>query len=266
MASSKRTALITGASSGLGAEFACQLAANGYDLVLTARREDRLQQLAESLQTRYPISLTIFPADLSNLTDIEQLASTISNLPQLDLLVNNAGFGTVGRFYRVDPAKELAMLNVHITASVMLSRAALPGMLSCNQGGIINVSSMAGLVPIRNVLYHSTKAFLISFSEVLSNELRGTGVCVQALCPGFTITEFHDTPEYTRFTRRSIPRFLWLTSKQVVAESLTSLPTGKLVCIPGTVYKIGGAFARNSFSAGIIKYIAGLIINKPKAL
>jgi hypothetical protein len=91
-------------------------------------------------------------------------------------------------------------------------------------------------------------------------------VRVQALCPGFTVTEFHDTPEYTRFTRRSIPRFLWLTSKQVVAESLASLPTGKLVCIPGTVYKIAGAFARNSISAGIIKYVAGLIINKPKAL
>ena len=158
--------MITGASSGLGAEFARQLAARGYNLVLTARRADRLQQLASNSNPGFQLRLISIPADLSKLPDIDALVSTITSLPHLDLLVNNAGFGTVGRFYRVDPEKELAMLNVHMVAPVMLTRAALPGMLSRDHGGIINVSSMAGLVPIRNVLYHSSKAFQVSFSEV----------------------------------------------------------------------------------------------------
>jgi short-subunit dehydrogenase len=265
-AESRKSALITGASSGLGAEFARQLASLGYDLILTARREDRLHQLADSLRSSYSIEAIVVPADLANIAEIELLASKIADEPRMELLVNNAGFGTVGRFYRVDSAKELAMLNVHMVSIVMLSRAVLPGMVARNRGGIITVSSMAGLIPIRNVLYHSTKAFHISFSEALKTELHGTQVHVQALCPGFTLTEFHDTPEYTRFTRRSVPRFLWLTSEQVVSESLHTLPSGKLICTPGTIYKIATAFARNSISAGIIKYVAGLIIYRRKAL
>lgn len=216
--SATNLAVITGASSGLGAEFARQLASRSYDLVLTSRRADRLQQLAESLQADYSIQISVIPTDLSSAAEIELLATRLASLPQVDLLVNNAGFGTVGKFSRVDPAKELAMLNVHMVASVMLTRAVLPGMLTRDHGGIINVSSMAGLIPIRNVLYHSTKAFLISFTETLATELVGTHLKVQALCPGFTITEFHDTPEYTRFSRQSIPRILWLTSAQVVTE------------------------------------------------
>jgi uncharacterized protein len=258
-------ALITGASSGLGAEFARQLATREYNLVLTSRREERLRQLAASIQTVHPVEIQIQPADLSKYADIDVLASLISSLPRLDLLVNNAGFGTVGKFYRVDPEKELAMLNVHMTAMVMLSRAALPGMVSRNHGGIINVASMAGFIPIRNVLYHSTKAYQISFSEALRSELLGSQVHVQALCPGFTITEFHDTPEYARYTRKSIPRFLWMTAEQVVAESLRSLDHGKLICIPGGIYRIAGAFARNSFTASIIKYVATKYISLQKA-
>ena len=194
------------------------------------------------------------------------LVSTITSLPHLDLLVNNAGFGTVGRFYRVDPEKELAMVNVHMVATVMLTRAALPGMVSRGQGGVINVSSMAGLVPIRNVLYHSSKAFQVSFSEALRNELHGTGVHVQALCPGFVLTEFHDTQEYIHFSRQSVPRFLWMTPEQVVTESLNSLPRGKLICTPGKIYRFASALARNSISAGLIKYFAGIIVLRKKAL
>jgi short-subunit dehydrogenase len=261
-----KTALITGASSGLGAEFARQLANRGYDLILTARRADCLQQLSEELQSRFPIEARIQPADLSKLPDIDELISTITGLPHLDLLVNNAGFGTVGRFYRVDPAKELAMVNVHMVAPVMLTRAALPGMLSRHHGYVINVSSMAGLVPIRNVLYHSTKAFQISFSEILHDELNGTQIHVQALCPGFTLTEFHDTPEYIRFSRKSVPNFLWMAPTQVVSESLKSLPSGKLICTPGVIYRIAATLARNSLTAGIIKYFAGLIVLRYKAL
>jgi short-subunit dehydrogenase len=263
---SDKMAFITGASSGLGAEFAHQLAARNYNLVLTARRVDRLQQLTSELQSAFQIEVNYQPADLSKLTDINELVSTITSLPRLDLLVNNAGFGTVGRFYRVAPEKELAMLNVHMVAPVMLTRAALPGMLSRNQGGIINVSSMAGLVSIRNVLYHSSKAFLVSFSEILHNELYGSHVYIQALCPGFISTEFHDTPEYTHFSRNSVPKFLWMTPTQVVSESLNSLPHGKLICTPGVIYSFAAALARNSLSAGLMRFIASIIVFRRKAL
>jgi short-subunit dehydrogenase len=265
-ASSDKTALITGASSGLGAEFARQLAARGFNLIITARRTERLQQLEAELLSRYPIKVRIQPADLSHQADIEALSSTITSLTYLDLLVNNAGFGTVGRFSQVAPEKELAMANVHMVAPVMLTRAALPSMLSRDHGAIINVSSLAGLVPIRNVVYHSSKAFQISFSEILRNELRGTHVYVQVLCPGFVLTEFHDTPEYTRFSRNSVPRFLWMTPTQVVSESLRSLSHGNWICAPGLIYRLAAALARNSLSAGLIKFFAKMIVTRRKAL
>jgi uncharacterized protein len=262
----RQTALITGASSGLGAEFARQLAARGYNLVLTARRTDRLLQLAADLHARFSLEALIHPADLSKQPEIEALASLITGLPRLDLLINNAGFGTVGRFYRIDPEKEFAMLNVHMVAPVMLTRAALPGMLSRDYGGIINVSSMAGLIPIRNVLYHSSKAFLISFSEILRRECYGTHVTIQALCPGFFLSEFHDTPEYNQFSRNRVPKFLWMTSAQVVSQSLNSLPHGNLICTPGAIYHLAAVLARNNLTASLIKFIAGMIVVRRKAL
>ena len=208
-----KTALITGASSGLGAEFARQLAARGYHLILTARRQSRLEQLAGELERQYPIPVEILVADLAQQQGLQAVAERIRLLPALDLLVNNAGFGTHGRFFQVESDKHAAMLQVHVNASVLLTHAALPGMIARHQGYIINVASMAGLIPIRSVLYGTTKAFLVNFSEALQTELRGTGVKLQALCPGFTYTEFHDTPEYTGFNRRKIPRILWLTSR-----------------------------------------------------
>lgn len=262
--SASKTALITGASSGLGAEFANQLAAKGYNLVLTARREERLHQLSELIQSKYAVQVNIQDADLSKLPDIDRLVSTINSISNLDLLVNNAGFGTVGRFYRVEADKELAMVNVHMVAPVMLSRAALPGMISQNHGAIINVASLAGLIPIRNVLYHSSKAFLVSFSEALHAELRDSHVHVQALCPGYVSTEFHDTAEYSRFPRTSVPRFLCMTSEQVVSESLKFLQYRKVICIPGNLYRFAGALSRNSISAGFIKYVAQLVVRKRK--
>jgi short-subunit dehydrogenase len=259
-----KTAFITGASSGLGAEFAKQLAARGYNLVLTARRQEQLEQIKHSIATKYKHQVVLHPADLSKLSDITQLADIVGQISELDLLVNSAGFGTVGRFFRVQPDKELAMLHVHMVAPVMLSRAALPQMIAQNQGSIINVASLAGLIPIRNVLYHSTKAFLVSFSETLHTELLGSPVTVQALCPGFIYTEFHDTPEYSRFSRQSVPRFLWMTPQQVVSASLRSLNHGKVICIPGTIYGLAGVLARNSITAGLIKLAAQIVLRKRK--
>ena len=154
------------------------------------------------------------------------------------------------------------MLHVHVIAPVMLCRAALPAMLSRNHGAIINVSSLAGLIPIRNVLYQSTKSFLVSFTYSLRNELIGSQVYVQVLCPGFVYTEFHDTPEYTHFSRSSVPEFLWMTPGQVVTPSLKSLHSRSWICIPGRLYGLVGVLARNSFSAGLIRLVAQFILRR----
>ena len=259
-----RTALITGASSGLGAEFANQLAAMSYDLILVARREERLEQVARSVRSNFGVKSITLAADLSVLDEIEKVIGVINNTSNLELLVNNAGFGTMGRFLRVDAEKELAMVQVHMTAPVMLCRAVLPDMISRNKGAIINVASIAGIIPIRSVLYGTSKAFLISFSEALQAELRNSEVRVQALCPGFIHTEFHDTSEYTRFSRASIPQFLWLQPQQVESESLKSLQGKKVICIPGFLYRFAGTVARNPLSSGLIILAARLILRKRK--
>ena len=257
-----KTALITGASSGLGAEFARQLASQGCNLILTARRQSRLEALAQELQSQFPVAIDILVADLANNADMQAVAEYIRQHPSLDLLVNNAGFGTNGRFSQVDPSKHAAMLQVHVNASVLLSHAALPGMLARRQGYIINMASMAGLIPIRNVLYGTTKAFLVNFSEALQAELRGKGIKIQALCPGFTYTEFHETPEYIEFNRRKIPRLLWLSSEQVVRESLAHLERRTVICIPGFQYKLIGMVARNNLSGYIVRKIGARLFHK----
>ena len=259
-----KSALITGASSGLGEEFARQLAARGYNLFLTARNNELLQQVKQSITSTNNIQVEIIPADLSNSIELNKLIDFAIQISDLNLLVNCAGFGTVGRFYQVEPKKELAMMQVHMVAPVMLTRSVLPQMINRNQGTIINVASLAGLIPIRNVIYHSSKAFLIRFSEILHTELLGSNIIVQALCPGFINSKFHDTPEYTRFSRNNVPRFLWMTPKQVVSTSLQSLKNGKVICIPGVVYGFAGILARNSFTAGIIKLASQLVLRKRK--
>mgnify|MGYP001025983806 CR=1 FL=1 len=257
-----KTALITGASSGLGAEFARQLAAQGYNLILTARRQPRLSELAAELRAQHPITIETLPADLATAAGQQTVIERICSLPALDLLVNNAGFGTNGRFPQVNLDKHAAMLQVHVNAPVLLTHAALPGMIARNQGAIINVASMAGLIPIRSVLYGTTKAFLINFSEALQAEIRSTGVRVQALCPGFTVTEFHETPEYSGFNRRKIPKIFWLSSPQVVSESLADLERNKVICIPGWQYKIVGIIARNSLSGYFVRLIGRRYFHK----
>lgn len=258
-----KTALITGASSGLGAEFSNQLAARGYNLVLSARRADRLEELAASLFSHYGVNVTVLPADLSVMEDITRVTDVISNLPDLELLINNAGFSFRGRFYRVEAEKELVMMRVHMIAPVMFCRAALPGMISRNSGGIINVASVAGFVPTRIILYDTSKNFLIRFTQALHAELRKTQVKVQALCPGFVHTELVDLPEFDHLTNR-IPGFLWLTAQQVVSDSLASFSRDNVICVPGNVYKLVVTLARSSFTAGFITWISKFVFRRKK--
>lgn len=231
----ERIALITGASSGIGAAFARHLAAAGYRLVLTARREERLAALAEEIRQQHAVAAEVLPADLACNEGIAHVEQRIANLPPLAMLINNAGFGTSGNFVEVDCAKHLAMIQVHIVASTRLCRAALPAMLNQHRAAIINVSSVAAFLPgPGNANYSASKSYLVTFSKALRTEVAAAGIRVQALCPGFTYTEFHDTAEYAWFDRSMVPKRLWMSADEVVAHSLRALEQSRrVVVMPG---------------------------------
>jgi len=238
------TALITGASAGLGAEFARQLAEKGYHLALTARRLDRLEALASELQQQYNIQAQVLAADLAVESGVARIESWIAELSSLDMLVNNAGYGLRGSFAASPVEKQLTMIQIHVLAAVRLAHAALQSMLRLKHGAIINVASMAAFVPIRNTMYTSTKAFLVNFSKSLQSELWGSGIKVQALVPGYVHTEFHDTPEFAGYNKSKIPDFFWLDAPEVVSRSLHDLEKGKVECIPGWQYQAAASLLR----------------------
>jgi short-subunit dehydrogenase len=230
-----RTALITGASAGLGAEYARRLAAAGTDLVLVARRLDRLDDLARELREKHGVTVETIRADLSTADGIDRVEHCIAGNETLDLLVNNAGFGGgPGPFAEREAGRHSGMVRVHVTAAVRLSRAALPGMIARGRGGVINVASIAAFSPFSGAMYSGTKAFLVMFSENLRSELRGTGVSVQALCPGMTHTEFH---EVAGIDKAIVPKPFWMTAAEVVRISLRRLGRGA-VCVPGWKNKV----------------------------
>lgn len=249
------TALITGASSGIGAEFANQLAAQGYGLVLVARREDRLKGLASDLEIKFQVPVEVIMADLSQVPHLERVVSRVVELPNLQILVNNAGFGLSGKFEQIDMRIHELAIQLHVLASVRLVHAVLPGMLARGGGSIINVASMAGLIPLRNVTYGATKAYLVHFSRTLHQELLGSGVRVQALCPGFVYTEFHSS----RPAPRS-PRFMWSTAEKVVSASLATLERDRVICVPGRIYRLIAALGTSPLIFPLISSAARLIL------
>jgi short-subunit dehydrogenase len=231
------TALVTGASAGIGREFCRQLAARGHDLVVVARDAARLDALAHELGSAHGVRVEVLSADLTRDEDVDRVAQRAATDPALAMLVNNAGFGTVGSLAAAPPEQQEAMLRLHVLAPMRLTRAALPGMLGRRRGAIINVSSVAGfLYSPGNVNYCASKAYLTSFTEGLALELSGTGVAAQALCPGFTHTEFHDRMGPDGAVR---PRFMWLTAEEVVRASLRQIDRrGPVVCVPSLRYKL----------------------------
>jgi uncharacterized protein len=230
-------AVVTGASAGIGKIFCERLAARGYDLIAVARDGNRLEALRAELEQRHGIAVEVFPADLTIDTDVSLLAERVARSPQLELLVNNAGFGTRGSLVDASPAQQEAMLRLHIMAPMRLAQAALPVLLARRRGAIVNVSSVASFVySAGNVNYCATKAYLTSFSQGLAAEVAGTGVKVQALCPGFTHTEFH---QRMKVDAGEVPRWMWMPAERVVETSLRSLDRGgPVVCIPGIRYKL----------------------------
>jgi uncharacterized protein len=227
----KPVALITGASSGIGETFARLLAADGYRVILVARRRDRLEALASEL------SGEAICADLSTAEGRAAIVGRIQRDP-LHLLVNNAGFGTLKRFWETDIEGQRQMHDLHVIATMELTHAALGGMVQRNEGAVINVASVAAFAQTpANVSYCSTKTWMLIFSETLSLELRlrGSNVQVQALCPGFTYSEFHDV---LGVSRAPIAKSLWMSSAMVVRASLDGLRKRRPVVIPGWRYRL----------------------------
>lgn len=229
-------ALITGATAGIGRVFAERLAADGHDLILVARDAARLDEVAHELSTRHGVRAEPLRADLASDEGTTRVAERIAQGPALDVLVNNAGFGTTGTLAEADPAEQEAMLRVHVMAPMRLTQAALPAMLARGRGAIINVCSVASfLASPGNVNYCATKAYLRVFSEGLALEVARRGVVVQALCPGFTHTEFHDRMQTSK---SHIPSWLWMSAERVVDDSLAAMRRGgPVVVIPGMRYK-----------------------------
>lgn len=227
-----RTALITGASSGIGAELAKIFAAGGYDLVLVARSGDSLDQLAAELQKNASIRVTVLAKDLSQPFTAEEIYTALQaqKIP-VDILVNNAGYGTHGRFDRLDLGEELAMLEVNVLSLVKLTRLFLPGMVSRGYGRILNVGSTGSFSPTPLMAsYGGSKAFVLFFSEALSEELKGTGVTVTALCPGVTRSGFQE-----RSNVAGIPllRGPVMTPREVAETGYRALVRGQAVIVPG---------------------------------
>lgn len=237
-AAARELALVTGASAGIGREYCRQLAVRGADLILVARDGERLRTLAAELAAEHGVAVEVLVADLATDAGVEAVAARIASAPDLTLLVNNAGFGTTGVLARADPAQQEQMIRLHVLAPMRLTRAALPGLLALGRGAVVNVSSVAGFIfGPGSVNYCATKAYLNTFSEGLAVELAGTGVQAQALCPGFTRSEFHQ--RMGSDDGRTRPASMWLTAEAVVRASLAQLDRrGAVLCIPGFRYRL----------------------------
>ncbi len=260
-----KTALITGASAGIGAAFARRLAGDGYDLVLVARRQSRLAGLQGELERRHGITVSVMQADLAQSGEVARVAEAIERHPSLDMLINNAGFGTQGPFSEIELDQQLEMVAVHVVATMRLCRAALPGMIGRKRGTIVNVSSVAGFIPLAGrATYNSTKSFLTTFSQVLQAEVRDQGITVQALCPGFTSTEFHDTAAYGDFDRTSIPKWMWMPADKVVDISLAAIERNRVVVIPGLTNRLIVAAYRFRFTAAALRFLRRLVMGRWK--
>jgi short-subunit dehydrogenase len=238
------TALVTGATAGIGAEFARQLAARGDDLVLVARDVARLEQGRDRRSAEFGVRVEVLAADLVSDDGCAAVVARLSDPARpVDVLVNNAGFGMYRRFGEGEIADEERQLDLNVRAVLRLTHAALRAMTARGKGQIINVSSVAGFVPRGgNATYSASKAYVTMFSEALAVQLAGSGVTVTAVCPGFTHTEFH---ERANADMSHVPDRMWLDARTVVAEGLADAEKGKPVSVPSRQYKALVAAARS---------------------
>jgi uncharacterized protein len=262
MGKSGQTALVTGASAGLGREFARLAARDGHDVILVARREERLQELAKDLEAAHGIRTTVIVADLSDRGSPRAIEERIQAAGlRVDFLINNAGFGSRGRYGDSDFARQAEMVDVNIRALMELTRLLLPSMLARKSGRILNVASLAGFVPGPYMAtYYATKAFVLSFSESLAVELRGTGITVTASCPGPTSTEFGAV---ANSHRTSLFRAGSADAARVALHGYRAMLAGRAVAIPGVANKFIAQAARFTPRA-VVRWLAGWV-NKTRA-
>ena len=254
-----KTALVTGASSGIGKAFAELLAAKGYALVLTARRKDRLDALAAELKQKHGVATQTIVADLAQPQAPAQIASELASRGvTIDLLVNNAGYGVPGSYVNVPWTAHEQFMQVMVTAVLDLTYRLLPGMLERGWGRVINIASVAGMVPspAGHTLYGASKAFVIRFSEAINAENAPKGVNATAVCPGFTWSEFHDVTG-TRDKMNNMPGFLWLKADDVARQGYEAVMNGRPVVVNGRIYQflvwLNGALPRS-----LSRWVSGL--------
>lgn len=254
----KQTALITGASSGIGLELAHVFASNGYDLIIVARRENRLQDLKASIESKHPVTVTPIPLDLSLPENAAALyAETTRSGRHVDVLVNNAGFGDYGDFIETDVQKNHDMLQVNIVTLTTLTRLYTPAMLERRRGGVINLASIVAFQPgPLMAVYYASKAYVLSFTEALASEFAGSGVTVTALCPGPTDTGFADVTGLEKSVL--FERFRPVPAKDVAAFGYRSWVRGKVVAIYGLPNKslvFGERFLPRGVTSNLMKWM-----------
>jgi short-subunit dehydrogenase len=254
------TALVTGASSGIGMAFARRLAARGDDLVIVARNEGRLKELADEVQSGLGREVEVLPADLTQADDVLRVEQRLQDGDRpIDLLVNNAGFGTAGNFVELPVGREDEAIRLNVLALMRLTHAVLPGLVQRGRGGVINVSSVGGFQPgPRNATYSATKAFVTSFTEAVHEELRGTGVKMLALCPGFTRTEFQ---ERGGFDTQHLPNAAWQTPEVVVDAALAAFDKGKALCVPGVQNKAAASMVHLA-PRGLVRRVSSKVAER----
>lgn len=231
----KRTALVTGASAGIGRAFAYQFAGRGFDLVITARRRDRLEELKAAIEADRGVRVEVLVADLADPAAPRTMVAEIARRGlYVDALVNNAGYGLPDPYVKTTWEQQATFLQVLVTAVAHLTHLVVPGMVERGYGRIVNVMSLAGLLPGApgNTLYAAAKAFGVKFSESLAAEVSGAGVNVTAVCPGFTFSEFHDV-NGTRERVQKMPSYMWMDADEVAREGVEAVMRGEVVCVPG---------------------------------
>ncbi|MGZ4697352.1 MAG: SDR family NAD(P)-dependent oxidoreductase [Oryzihumus sp.] len=251
------TALVTGATAGIGLAFCRELAERGHDLVLVARDRARLENVSDELEAKYQVHCEILAADLSDRLQVQKVAERLAEPGRpVDLLVNNAGFGLSRSFLQGDVADEERALDVLCRAVMVLSHAAALAMRDRGRGAIINVSSVAGFVAMGS--YSAAKAWVTTFSEALANELDGTGVTVTALCPGFTHTEFH---QRASLDMSRLPKVMWLEADRLVRDCLDDVKAGKVISVPGLQYKLIAVLTR-TLPRGLVRRASGGVASR----
>ena len=229
----EKIALITGATSGIGEAFARRFAKEGYNLIITGRRKEKINVLANELKEKFNISVDVVIAELSNMDNVELLIEKIRNT-NINVLVNNAGFATKGTFANSNLSVQEEMVNLHVICAMKLIYSILPNMIKKNNGVIINLSSQSAFFSMpKNATYTGTKKFLVGFTECLYLETKEFGVKVQVLCPGFVISDFHQKMGSSKASHKNKGIIRWMTPEKVVDISLNGLKKDKLICKPG---------------------------------